>query len=132
MAIFSAAGTTITWDGIPVGGITGYNGFDGEAPDLDVTTFADTEWKQFVPGLMDNGAFSLDVFRDPDDLGQAAMDTAANTQTMGEVVMTFLDWGTVTFDAYVQSMPIAGGVDAHLTGTIPLRISGEPVWAETP
>lgn len=132
MSIFSAQGTTFTFNGTTVSGITGYSGFDGEAPDIDETTFDDLEFRVFTQGLADAGAFNLDVFRDPDDAGQLAMETASTAGTTGECILTFVGWGTVTFDAYVKSMPIAGGVDARLTGTIPMKITGEPVWAETP
>ncbi len=134
---FSAQGTTFTFaddsdDPVTVGGIMGYSGFDGEAPDIEETTFDDLSFKVFTQGLADAGGFNLEVFRDPDDAGQAEIWSACNALATRECVLTFVEWGTVTFNAYVKSVPIAGGIDERAKGTIKFKVTGEPDWEEFP
>jgi hypothetical protein len=131
-----AQGTTLTiadsgGSPVAIGEITGYTGFDGEAPDIDETTFADTEFMTFRQGLQDGGSVNVDVFRDPNDVGQAECKSAADLGATREFVLTITDYGTITFNGYVKALPINGGVDQSITGTIPIKITGDPVYAAT-
>lgn len=133
---FSAHGTSLTIDDgngtpIEIGQLTAYSGFDGEAPDLQTTTFATTGgYHTFRQGLMDHGGFSVDVFRDPSDPGQAECLAISEAQETREFVLTFEEWGTVTFNAYCKVVPMAAGVDVFANGTITFKITGEPQWEE--
>jgi len=131
-----AQGTTLTIansGGTPqaIGNITGYSGFDGEAPDIDETTFAETEFMTFRQGLQDGGLVNIDCFRDPNDVGQNECRVASEAGATREFVLTITDYGTVTFNGYVKALPIQGGIDESITGTIPVKITGEPVFAPT-
>lgn len=112
-----------------VGKVVGFSGLDGEAADIDTTTLASTA-KEYCQGLQDFGNISLEVLRDFDDVGQAALLDAMDNQATREMVITFpsgtLD--TLTFQAYVKSISIdVGGSDEVVRGTINLKVSGEPV-----
>ena len=132
MAI-KAQGTTITFEnGVPaavvVGGVKSFSGLDGEAADIDITTLASTA-KEFCQGLQDFGNFSIELVRNYDDVGQVALLDALDNQETREMVVT-LPTGTlnvITFQAYVKSITSAGEEDGIITGTVNLKITGEPV-----
>lgn len=129
-----ANGTTITFEdnlaaAQTVGKVVGFSGFDGEAADIDVTNFASTA-KEYCQGLQDFGNISIDVIRDYDDAGQAALLDALDNQATREMVIT-LPSGTlnvITFNCYVKSFSSeAADSDSVVTGTVNLKITGEPV-----
>lgn len=128
MAVLDAQGATFYYGGVRVGGIKSFTGFDGQASDIDITTLDSTakEWRQ---GLQDFGNFSMEVMRDPADVGQAAMEASKAAQGTEECVLTLRTGEVATFDAYVKQISSAGGVDAVVTGTISLKVSGEVVWS---
>lgn len=133
MATIDAQGVTITYEdnlsaAQTVGGIISFTGLDGEAADIDITTLASTA-KEFKQGLQDFGNFSMEILRDYDDAGQAALLDAMDNQATREMVVT-MPSGTlnvITFQAYVKSITTEGGVDDVVRGTVNLKISGEPV-----
>lgn len=112
-----------------VGKIVGFSGFDGEAADIDITTFASAA-KEYCQGLQDFGNISFEVIRDYDDVGQAALLDALDNQAVREMVIT-LPSGTlnvITFNAYVKSFSSdASNSDDVVRGTVNLKITGEPV-----
>lgn len=133
MATIDAQGVTITYEdnlsaAQTVGGVISFTGLDGEAADIDITTLASTA-KEFKQGLQDFGNFSMEILRDYDDAGQAALLDAMDNQATREMVVT-MPSGTlnvITFQAYVKSITTEGGVDDVVRGTVNLKISGEPV-----
>lgn len=130
-----AQGTTFTINSILVGGIQSYSGFDGEAADIDITTL-DSTAKEYRQGLQDFGNFSIELLRDPNDVGQAEMLAQKLAQTSSTCVLTLpddVDLNVATFTAYVKSLSIAGSVDEVNKGTGNLKITGTVVWSdETP
>lgn len=109
-------------------GITGFNGFDGQAAEIDVTTM-DSTAKEFLMGLQDFGTFGIDVNHLPDDPGQVEARAAKAAQSLKEFLATFSDGSTASFQAYVMSNPVSGGVDAKVEGSFAFRISGNVVFA---
>ena len=101
---------------------------DGEAADIDVTCLSSTA-KEYIVGLQDSGTLSLDLNVDFSDAGYALMKTAkASGEAYGFQIE--LDTGeTFTFDGFVKSLPFTGAVDAAITGTASVRISGSVVEA---
>lgn len=135
MAVLDAQGTTLSInDGgdpgsaVTIGGIVSYSGFDGEATDIDITTLASTA-KEYRQGLQDFGNFSIELMRDPSDVGQSEMETAKAAQETREMILTLPSGDIATFDAYVKSITSAGGVDAVVTGSANLKITGAVVWS---
>lgn len=135
MAVLDAQGTTITiTDGTTattvattIGGVVSYTFGDGEASDIDITTLASTA-KEFRQGLQDFGGMSLELMRDPTDVGQIEMEVAKAAQATRQVVITLPGGQIATFNAYVKSLSSAGGVDAVVTGSSSLKVTGEIVW----
>ena len=133
MTVLNAQGATLSIDdagGTPVliECISSFSGFDGQASDIDVTCLTSTakEWRQ---GLQDFGQFSVDLMRDPNDPGQAELDAAKNAQATRTFILTLESGDVATFEGYVKSLTTAGGVDAVLTGTATIKVSGTVVWS---
>lgn len=126
MTVFDTQGTTLTADGDAVGGLISFSGFDGEAADIDVTTLASTA-KEYHVGLQDYGNFSIEFIYDPNDVGQAQMQTNKAALAETTFVLTLPDSDVInrfTFDGYVKSITISGGVDDVVKGSANIRISG--------
>lgn len=133
MATLDAQGVVVTFaDNLSVaqtvGGVVSFSFGDGEASDIDITTLASTA-KEYRQGLQDFGNLSLELMRDPNDVGQAAMEAAKSAQATRQVVITLPSGDIATFNAYVKSLSSAGGVDAVVTGTANLKVTGAIVWS---
>lgn len=133
MAVLDAQGAVFTIDDnmgspVTVGGIVSFDGFTGEASDIDITTLASTA-KEFRQGLQDFGNFSLELMRDPQDPGQLELEDAKANQATRECVLTLPSGDIATFSAYVKSLTGAGGVDGVFTGTCNMKITGSVVWS---
>lgn len=133
MAVLDAQGATLSIDdagGTPVliECISSFSGFDGQASDIDVTCLTSTakEWRQ---GLQDFGQFQVELMRDPGQAGQAEMDSAKSAQATRTFILTLPSGDIATFEGYVKSLTVSGGVDAVLTGTATIKISGLVVWS---
>ncbi|WP_063895373.1 phage tail tube protein [Burkholderia ubonensis] len=113
-----------TWT--KVNNVKSFSGFDGTANEIDVTDL-DSKAKEKQPGLMDNGSFSLDVNRNLKGAGQAAMLAAQKSQATTDFQLVYPDGTADQFRAFVKSFPINGGVDAVMTSTIALTVTGEVV-----
>jgi len=117
-----------------IGEIKSFNGPGGQASDIDVTTLQSTA-KEFRRGLQDEGEISFDVNLDPSDVGQIFCRTARaeNVAPFGkrsfELVLPDATTTTLEFEAFVKGFSISGGVDAAVTASISLRITGPVVWS---
>jgi len=132
MAVLDAQGLVFTFDdAVPaaqtVGGIVSFSGFDGEASEIDITTLASTA-KEFRLGLQDFGGFSIELMRDPTDIGQVTMEVAKAAGATRECVLTLPGGDIATFDALVKSISASGGIDGVITGSANMRITGAVVW----
>jgi hypothetical protein len=111
-----------------------FNGFDGQAAEVDVTTLC-SEAREYLQGLQDFGAFNFDVNLVPDDPFQVECNeakAARETRTF-KLELPPDEAGTVwtyVFDAFVRQFTIAGGVDQAVTGSVVLRVTGEPQLIE--
>lgn len=133
MAVLDAQGAVFTIEDsggspVTVSGIVSFDGFDGEASDIDITTLASTA-KEFRQGLQDFGNFGLTLKRDPNDVGQAELESAKAAQATRTCVLTLASGDIATFDAYVKSLTVAGGVDATLDGSCRMKVTGSVVWS---
>ncbi|TGN96123.1 phage tail tube protein [Burkholderia sp. USMB20] len=109
-----------------VKGMKSLSGFDGSAADID-TTDMDSTAKEKMPGLMDNGTFTIEVNRNLTDPGQAALLAMQKSQEIRAFKLVYPDKTADGFDAYVSTFPINGGVDAVMTAQIKLTITGDVV-----
>lgn len=108
--------------------VVSFNGFDGQAAEIDVTHLQSTA-KEFIMGLQDFGTFSCDVNYLSADPGQVAMRAAKATREIQTFRLTFSDTKTATFNGYVLSAPISGGVDAKVDGSFSIRITGDVTFS---
>jgi len=130
MAVLDAQGTVISFaDNLSaaqtVGGVTSFSFGGGGAADIDVSTLASVA-KEYRAGLVDQGDLTLEVQRDPNDIGQSTIEASAGA--VREVVITLPGGDIATFNAYVKSISNEGSVDGTLTGTITLKVTGAIAW----
>lgn len=100
---------------------------------IEVTTHASSGgWREFIPGLLDGGEVSLDLFI---DLGEAtqANSTGILSEITGRTVegfrITWPDSSTATFNALVTSWQPGAVVDGALTGSVTLKVTGAVTFA---
>jgi hypothetical protein len=107
-----------------------FNGFDGQASEMDVTTMCSAA-KEVRMGLQDFGSFNFTMNYVPSDPGTAELQEAKGegTPRWFELMLPD-DSGSWIFEAFVKQMTIAGGVDQPLTTNVVLRITGAPTFVE--
>lgn len=108
--------------------ITNFSGFDGQAAEIDTTHLQSTA-KEFLMGLQDFGQFQIDVNYLPNDTGQSEARAAKAARTLKTFLATFSDGSTASFDGYVLSNPVSGGVDAKVDSSFVIRITGSVTFA---
>ena len=118
---------------IRVGGVSAINDIrSGTAAEIDVSDLQSTA-KEFVTGLADNGSMTLTGFYDPNDEGQRTLETLRETGAINSYrigVRNAISVGsptgftTFSFSGFVQTFPISLGVDAAVTFTVTVRITG--------
>ncbi len=124
-------GTTFTFNSIAVGGVKSMSGLQsGKAKEIDVTTLASTA-REFVPGLRDNGGFTLDLIRNGDDVGQIEMLVELGAQLPKTFVITLPSstLNVATFSAFITSLSTDANADDAVMGKAEVRITGAVVWS---
>ena len=111
--------------------ITNFDGLDGEASEIDTTTLC-SKSKEYRLGLRDAGNFSINFNVVLDDLGQAELRKAQADGFIRNVKVVLPNKDSMVFDALVKSYTVSGGVDAVLTGSSGLRITGEVSFVIAP
>ena len=113
----------------PIYCTTTVNMEDGESADIDVTCLSSTA-KEYLIGIQDSGSLSLDLNVVFGDAGYALLQAAkASGDKYGFQIELAKEGAettgrTFTFEGYVKSLPFTGAVDAAITGTANVRISG--------
>lgn len=118
--------TPVTW--MPIGNVKSYSGFDGSASIIDVTNLASTA-KEKRTGLQDFGSFKFDINPDYNDAGQNALRAAKSAAGIKNFKVAYPNGKAASFSAFVISMPEQGGVDAVVSGSVDLTITGAVVVA---
>lgn len=113
--------TDPTWT--KVKNVKSFSGFDGTATELDATDL-DSTAKEKLLGLMDEGSFSIDINTNMADPGQAALKAAQRTSAKLQFKLDTPDGYSYTFNGFVKSFPLQGGVDAILATTVQMTITG--------
>ena len=106
--------------------VTSISGPDGSASEIDVTDLSSTA-KEFKMGLKDSGSVTLEFMYIPGNAVHSQLRTNWSDRTLTGFRISFSDSPatTWTFDAYVQNFSTSAAVDASLTGSITLRITGD-------
>jgi predicted secreted protein len=111
----------------PLGEIISFDGPGGKASIIDITNLA-SDAKEKLPGLPDEGSFSLVCNYSGDDAGQAALSAARMNQALTHFKVTFTDGSTAVFAAYVMEYKISGKADSKVEVAITMEITGAVDW----
>jgi len=129
MAAISTIGTTFGGAGASniKGHVTSVNLGGISTAEIDVSALADTS-KSYIMGQLDGGTIEVSV--NVDNANAAVTLPTAGDSTAAAYTLTF---GTpavgnacprFSFNAYIQNVSVEAGVDAQVTATYTLRISG--------
>jgi hypothetical protein len=112
MAKYLPHGTTLTFGGVAVAGLTGISIPDRTRGAAETTDSGSGFNRDYIPGLRDTGSVELTFRHDPADVGQIALVTNFNNDTSGNVVTCVLTLPAIagtnrvyTFDAFVIKAP---------------------------
>lgn len=132
MAKYLPHGTTLSFNGVLVGGLTSVSVPERSRGEAETTDSGASFNRVFLPGLRDGGSVNLTFRHDPADTGQLQLETNFNTDGSGALktcVITLPAPGTrtYTFTGFVIKPPTGdlGLVDdspAEQSATI--RVSG--------
>jgi len=125
---YTSAGTATPQTYTKINGVLSFDGFDGSADELD-TTDLDSDAKEFVSGIRDEGKFGFEIKRLKTDAGQMAMRAVLASGAITGFRLTLPDQSVATWSALVKTMPASGGVNAVLKGKVDTKISGPVTWA---
>lgn len=139
MPRFNAQGTELQVEdpGSPgtfltVGCLTSINGPTISVPEIDATCMTDTA-KVYLPGLQDPGNISFEMQVDFQDANVQRLFTDIDARTVRTYRVAWSDnlaaggpaAGTIfEFTAFITGLPTSGGVDAVVTATLDLRVTG--------
>ena len=90
---------------------------------LDATNLSSLA-KEYRAGLLDPGQIAFDLDVDVTDAGQVALQNYRANATIANFKLTLPNAHTATFQGFVESFPWDGGVDALLTSTCNIIITG--------
>ena len=122
----SATATPVAWT--QVNNWKSWNGFDGQASELDKTNLSSTA-KEFGLGIVDPGSLQIELDDDLADAGQALLLAAYNGSLSKQFKITLPNAKTATFTAYVRKYTNSGGVDQLVKRQVEMRITGPVTWA---
>lgn len=128
MAVLDAQYATVYVNGIKINNINSFDGFDGEAEDIDITNL-DSTAMEYRQGLREFGNFSMEIQRDPADPGQIELYDMNADQRTEQFVLTLDSGDIATFNGYVKSITASGGVNAVVMGSVNIKITGAVVWS---
>lgn len=110
-----------------LGEVVSYTMFDGQAAEIDVTHLSSTG-KEFLMGLQDFGQVNYQANYISADAGQVIARAAKASRAKHYFKVTQSDGTYVTFQGFVLSAPMSGGVDAKVDTSFAVRVTGTPVF----
>jgi hypothetical protein len=125
---WTSGGTATPVQWTKISNVKSYTGFDGSASEIERTNF-DSTAKEFILGLFDPGAFSIEVDQDNSDAGQLALMTAQVTGLAKSFKLLLPNGNSATFTGYVKKFNSHGAVDQAIRRSADLRITGSITWA---
>lgn len=118
------SGTTATPVWSPITNLTDVSGFTQAANVIDVTDL-DSVAKEKRLGLQDWGQLTLALNINLTETSHSALLAAKKAGSLQMFKMTLSDASTIAFSAYVSSFPISAKVDAVVSGSVSLEVSGD-------
>ena len=125
---YTSGGTATPSTYTKINGVVSFSGLDGSSSDLDITDL-DSTASEFVSGLVDEGNFGYEAKTINTDAGQLAVRSAKASGAVKSFKLVFPDAVVATFSAIVKTVPVAGGVNAVLKGSVNTKITGPVVWS---
>ncbi|HWO99201.1 MAG TPA: phage tail tube protein [Methylococcus sp.] len=110
-----------------VGNVKSFDGFDGEADEIDVTDF-DSVAKEFGLGLQDFGSISMEIGLDSSNAGQSAMLAAKNAGSAKVFTITLRNGLVAAFVGFVKSFSVSAAPNNTVRGRASIRITGLPTF----
>ena len=106
--------------------LTSFDGPDGSATEIDITTLDDTA-RKYALGLKDSGTITIEGNYVPTNAQQAGLRTDWGARTLRNFELLFTDSPSTkwTFAAFVTAFSTSAAVDEILTFSATLRISGD-------
>jgi predicted secreted protein len=114
---------------IVIGEVISFDGPGGKAAIIDITNLASAA-KEKLPGLPDEGQFTLSVNFNADDPGQAELRASRIAQELRVFHVTFVDGGVAKFSAYIMEFKVSGKADSKVEASIGMEISGLVTWTD--
>lgn len=125
---YTSGGTATPVTYTKINGVLSFDGFDGTADELD-TTDLDSDAKEFISGIKDEGKFGFEIKTLKTDNGQLALRANRTSGAVVPMKLTLPDTSVASFNVIVKSIPTSGAVNAVLKGKVDTRISGPVVWS---
>jgi len=126
----SAFGTTVSWAGHDIGYL---KDIDGPNVTREVIAFGTHEsiWKTKLAGMADGGQVTFDVALIPGDTtGQKYFWADLKAGTEQQVIITYPDETTYTFNALATGFKPAAPVDGELVASFTMEVSGVVTFSE--
>jgi hypothetical protein len=111
-----------TW--IPVNGFKDFSGMGGGSAAVVDSTDLDSDAKEKLFGLPDEGQISIGVNYNDTDPGQIAVEEARLSQELTDFRLVLRTGKAFVFSGGVLTFEKSGGVDALIAGSITIEISG--------
>lgn len=112
-----------------IGQVTSISGPDGSVPEVDVTNL-DSTGKEYIGGLPDFGSVTLEVIFDAATATtmheQIWNDFLSQTVTTYQIRLSDSPQTTITFTGYPNQYSYSLGVDAAVTASLGIKVSGAP------
>lgn len=110
-----------------IGEVASFEGPGGKADIIDITNLA-SAGKEKLPGLPDEGTFTMTCNYTGGAVGQQDMQAARASKTKKTFKVTFVDTSVATFDAYVMEFSISAKANSKVELSIGLEITGLVAW----
>ena len=86
--------------------------------------------KEKLPGLPDEGQFTLSVNFNALDPGQQELRASRIAQELRTFKVTFVDGGIANFTAYIMEFKVTGKADSKVEASIGMEITGLVTWTD--
>lgn len=106
-----------------IANVTGISGPDGQAPEIDVTNFADTA-RRFLAGLPDNGSVSADINWSSAENTNTTLYSLYQSGATRQYRIVLSNGDYFEFNAVVLGHPFTFAIDDVVKASISLRVSG--------
>lgn len=126
--VTAGAGTATPVTFTKINGVQSYSGLDGAPSEIDSTDL-DSTAMEYISGLVDEGKFGFEMKTLHADVGQLAVRAARSSGAVKTLKLVFPDAVVATFDVLVKSVPVTGGVNALLKGSVDTKITGPVTWS---